>query len=265
MNKILIILVCITANIAANDSIGNFADQLFDQQNYLDASVEYERLIFFDSLRRNFSIKLKLSRCYFELDSYENSMKILEELAGTAGDTGTSARILAGEIDIKQGHYDNAVSRLKNIDMGKALLISGYAYFRLGKIEEAKASFQGIYENDSLYNRSQRLSEFLDKKVKLKDKNYCIAGILSLMPGLGHLYTGRKGDGLFSLALVSAFGSIGYFYHQRESYVRSSSMFTISGLFYAGSIYGALMGVKIYNRDRKIKYHEDFDAIYSSD
>jgi tetratricopeptide (TPR) repeat protein len=204
----------------------------------------------------------KLARCYYRLNDFERALPLLNELKDIKEPPGPQSVLLAAEINSRLSNYEKVLEGLRDINYSRALFLKGHANFKLDHPDRARDCFKKISKEDSLFTRAAKLSEFLETPWKIKDKSYVPAGFLALVPGCGHLYTGRKGDALFSAVLIWTCAAVSYFYYDNGSNSRAIAAGTAGGIFYAGSVYGALMGVKIFNREQRSKYHRKFDEIY---
>ncbi len=259
---LLFILMLFLSVTTAQETRMFFADYLFNENKYQEAAIEYQRVIFSDTSGETNRFKLNLAKCYKEMDVPKAALHILKELLNDSGALDLQSRMLGAEINIQLGDYKTAFEWLEPLQQSNALLAKGYALFNLQRPQEAKNMLMKVPQQDSLFNKASRLCDYLKHTNAVKHKSYTIAGLLALMPGGGHLYTGRKGDALYSALLVGAFSGLTYFYYFNGSKTRGVACGTICGIFYGGSIYGALMGVKIHNREKRIGYYKKFNEIY---
>lgn len=85
-------------------------------------------------------------------------------------------------------------------------------------------------------------------------KSPAAAGALSVFPGLGYAYAGQRGDGLFALALVSAFYGVAAAYAYYDSPERAWTFAGFGAVFHLSNIYGAQRAARETNRRRKIGF-----------
>lgn len=109
--------------------------------------------------------------------------------------------------------------------------------------------------------RAQAMVKAVTDASVFRKKQYAPALILSLVPGLGHLYTGRRGDAAMSAITVATGAFITGYYAHHRSRERMYAAGTVTGLFYAGSMYGAVVSVKIYNRTSVRRQRETVEKI----
>ena len=102
----------------------------------------------------------------------------------------------------------------------------------------------------------------LDKKSDVELKDPLLAGVLSMVPGLGHFYLGQWGvgatslvwNGLFLFAAISAWLSGDF---------AVAAVLTVFELgWYAGGVFGAVAGAYRFNRDAVKNWRDDVLARY---
>ncbi|OGQ12288.1 MAG: hypothetical protein A2138_00055 [Deltaproteobacteria bacterium RBG_16_71_12] len=132
----------------------------------------------------------------------------------------------------------------------EAVWLLAWGHFDAGELTEARAYFQRLVdERDAHAEQAKGVLAALDGYAKLESKDPLLAGALSLIPGLGHVYLGQWGialtsatwNGLFIFAAVSAWlaGDWGV-----------ATVLTLMEVgWYAGGVFGAVAGAYRYNRD----------------
>lgn len=133
---------------------------------------------------------------------------------------------------------------------GEATWMLAWGHFDAGELGEARAYFQRVVdENGAHVEEAKGVLSALDGYDKLESKDPLLAGTLSLIPGLGHVYLGQWGialtsatwNGLFLFAAVTAWltGDWGV-----------ATVLTLMELgWYAGGVFGAVAGAYRHNRD----------------
>jgi hypothetical protein len=90
---------------------------------------------------------------------------------------------------------------------------------------------------------SASLREEIQPLVGYRGKSPVIGGILSIVPGLGHVYAGRPGDGLRSLLINCSFFSLSYFSFKEQMPVLGAVFGLIELFLYSSNIYGGVNAV----------------------
>ena len=117
---------------------------------------------------------------------------------------------------------------------------------------------------DSYNLENHSLQDYLKSRIiiitKHKDKSPFLGGLLSLIPGLGHVYAGRISDGFRSLLFNSAFSGLTIYTAIHKEYLFTTIFGIIELTLYISNIYGGIDAVRqenaIYytkNRDNLLK------------
>jgi len=102
------------------------------------------------------------------------------------------------------------------------------------------------------------LKEQIEPLVGYRSKSPVLGGILSIIPGLGHVYAGRFGDGIRSLLINIAFVSLSYFSFKEDMPALGAVFGVIEASLYAANIYG---GVNAVNQENARFFIEKRESI----
>ena len=106
-----------------------------------------------------------------------------------------------------------------------------------------------------------KTKNFLDKKTKNmleksltetishRPKSPVLGGMLSIIPGLGHIYAGMYGDGIRSILFNLSFGLLTLYSYRHGEYLFSAGFGIIESILYISNIYGGINAVKHSNRN----------------
>jgi hypothetical protein len=145
----------------------------------------------------------------------------------------------------------------------EATWMLAWGHFDAGELGEARAYFQRVADEKGAHTEEAKgVLSALDGYDKLETKDPLLAGALSLVPGLGHVYLGQWGialtsatwNGLFIFASVSAWlaGEWGV-----------ATVLTLMELgWYAGGVFGAVAGAYRHNRDAVRNWRDETIARY---
>lgn len=185
-----------------------FADWLYETEDYKSAIIEYKRALFLKT-RDTSKVLLKLGKSNLCLRNYATAREYFSKVPG---------------------------------DTTNAL--TGISFLETYQLDSSESYFMKI-KDDSLQNKLRfEYTDFLN----LPYKNCTAAGILSaVVPGLGRVYAGRTGDGLFSFLFTMGSLAVSCRYHQTKDYALSAIAGTAGVLFYSADIYGSIEAVKTYN------------------
>ncbi len=209
-----------------------FAEHLYDQEDYAAALHEYRRYLF-------------LSDSAVQ-DVYERVVECLTRLARYREAVAESQHIL----DINKRNYTIGL-----VHFTAGLMDSARTYLQKVAVpyKEEAAKLIGLgyaYEFD--FGVAANYIELPEQRPSYKQP--LIGAMLSLFPGGGHFYTGRYGDGLYSLLVVSAAGLLSYYYYDRDEDIKFGFSLGAAILLYAGNIYGGINSVRNYNYYENEKY-----------
>lgn len=222
---IITIFIVLQTELFEPENILKFADYLYTQEEHVAALNEYRRYMFLtDSIRKD--IPEKIIECLLQLKKYDEAIIETVRLNNRLKRDFTKGWIyfLAGEYESSRNH----LHQIKGHYLKDAEKIIGLGYAYEYRFQEA-----GEY------------IELPDKKPSYKKP--LLGVICGVLPGGGHLYSGRIGDGIFSFLVVGTTGLISYYYHNRDEDLKFGISLGAAILFYTGSIYGGINAVRNYN------------------
>ncbi|MFC1581187.1 tol-pal system YbgF family protein [Thermodesulfobacteriota bacterium] len=248
-----------------NDAQFQFALETMKKGDYHRSVVEFERFIhFFPEDRRIPKARLLIGVCHLEAGEYEKARERLNSVSVEYAKTtvGGKALLFMGESYYRQGVSDEAARYFqKVVDEYPVPSLKNPALYRLGwsnlqanEWHNAEQTFKMVGRNSPLYPSAQDLSARSLEGENLSLKNPTTAGMLAIIPGLGHVYCNRYKDalvafllnGLFIWATVEAFD---------EDLPVLGGILAFVGLgFYGGNIYSAVNAAHKHNR----KVRDDF-------
>jgi tetratricopeptide (TPR) repeat protein len=174
--------------------------------------------------------RLLLCRAYAEAKDFANALPCLESLAGATSDP------LVADIALNQ---------------------MGWLLLEQGLWDEAKAAFGRVSAKNRLSSGAGQVLDQLELTPMPKTKSPAIAGALAIIPGAGHLYTGRYQDAAVALVLNAGliFGAIECFDNDMPALGAIVSFVAVG--FYAGNIQGAVSSVHKHNARQKEAFLEN--------
>lgn len=268
---ILPVPLAISADPQANQIIINsddqfqFAMQALELGEYQRAVVEFERFIhFFPESEKVPRARYLIGVAYLRGKQFESARKVLDEIyeAYSHKILGGKALLLIGESYYAQGIFEEAEFYFKRVIQEFPLPdLTNTAYYRLGWSRmhsnewlEASESFKLVKKESPLYPSASDLAEESLKGDELSIKSPTTAGILAIMPGLGHAYLGRYKDGMVALLLngLTIWAAVEAFDEDLD--VLGGLLVALEVGWYSGNIYSAVNGAHKYNR----KIRNDF-------
>lgn len=242
-----------------------FAEQTMEKGDYLRAVVEFERFLqFFPEDKKVPKARLLIAQCYMKAKDYESARKILNEVLN--GYKGTlvagKALFLMGESYFEQGLYDEAERYFKGVIAtypepelrNSAVYRLGWIQMQAGKWHEASETFKAVGAGSPLFPSAQDLSTKSLGGELLPYKDPTTAGVLSVVPGLGHAYCERYKDGAVAFLINGLFiGATVEAFRQDQEVLGAVLGFVALG-FYTGTIYSSVNSAHKHNR----KVKDDF-------
>jgi len=242
-----------------------FAEQTMEKGDYLRAVVEFERFLqFFPEDKKVPKARLLIAKCYLKAKDYESARKILNDAQNVYRGTlvGGKALFLMGESYYEQGLHEEAARYFKAV-LGaysdpklrnSALYRLGWIQMQTGQWQEASETFKTVGSGSSLFLNAQDLSTKSLGGELLPYKDPTTAGVLSVVPGLGHVYCERYKDGVVAFLLNGLFiwATMEAFHKDQE--VLGGMLGVLELGFYSGTIYSAVNSAHKHNR----KVKDDF-------
>jgi len=189
-----------------------------------DAIYEYE-MRFPDSIKNNSTIQLDIAKLLFKLDNYGDSKAILCKILDNP----------ASNSDILKRAYN-----LRGII---ALSEDDYTLAKKMFLESTNYSL-----NKELLAQNLNL---LSEVEHHKKKNPRLARFISIVPGLGYVYTNQKQNALTAFIINTLLSYATYTSIKSKNYGVAGLMGTFAISFYGGNILGAGNSAKKYNQKLK--------------
>jgi len=242
-----------------------FARQTMERGEYMRAIAEYERFIhFFPEDEKVPRARYLIGYCYLRAKAYELARKALEKVYErySSGPLGGKALFLIGESYYRQGllkeaqqYFEKVIQTYPYLDVKDAAQYRlGWSQMKEDKWREASETFMMVDKSSLLYPNSQDLAKMSLKGEALPYKGPATAGVLAVLPGLGHLYCERPKDALVSFLLngLTIWGAVEAFDEDLE--VLGGMLLLLEMGWYTGNIYSAVNSAHKYNR----KVRNDF-------
>ena len=251
MNKLLLVIVmaALSRPVFALDANEAFAGRLFDKGEYRWALVEYERLLFTfpDSSAAGYW-NYRTGLCNLNENRQQNAIAEFKK-AFTDSAIADSARLRAAECALRLHAPDSALSFVSPCKFSLGKVYEGYADFCDADYPAALARLRLVNDSSVASFKARSLEKIIADASSSSKKHYVPAALLAIVPGLGHVYTRRYGDGAMTALTVATGAFVTGYYAWHNARPQAWTIGTITGLFYAGGIYGSIVAVKIYNKE----------------
>jgi hypothetical protein len=216
----------------------DFAEYLRASGDYAAAINEYNRYQFLGDTAGT-DLAPKIIDCLIHLQRFEEALSN----ARSADDSG----YWQGIVLYHSSKYDSARYYLACSDQE----------FKIRADRFIGLSYAAQFDFDHMKN-------YIDYDQPLPSlKKPWLGGLLSTIPGAGHAYANRLGDGLFSFLTIAMLGAVSYYYYQTDEDIKFGVALSATAVFYAGSIYGGVNAVRNYNFYKNSQYLNDILDVYS--
>jgi tetratricopeptide (TPR) repeat protein len=296
MKKRLIIIVCVAfasftwqagvqeavaqeavAQISAEDDLG-YGTHLFERGRYDLSILELERYIYShpQDLHTPYA-GLLLALSYANESQYDEAFSLLDGLERAISGSPWEDRY-SGILCEAGFHRLSLLFRQKKtsefeLEKERVATICREPDERMGRYTDAMTVALEIYEmqwrralselQSTRYlseGLTERLTAELEEALRNRDKSPALGGVLSVVPGMGHLYAGRAWDGFKSLLVNATFITLSAVCFTNDLPVPGGIFAGVEGVLYIANIYGGVNAVlqenarqALMRRDRMLK------------
>lgn len=240
------------------DSTLLFVNSLINRKMYREALLEIERAMFRGEARGRQWYVNKLV-CYKGLDLLEDAIydyevrfpgwarkeaEVAFEMAGVYLLTGNHARAL----EVVEGVASDGS---EEVDARKCAW-RGIVLAKEGRWEEAGRALEELARRAPEEERDARNARLVGEALAFKGKKRGVAMALSVVPGLGYIYTGRPKSALTAFVMNALLGYGVYTSARKENYGVAALLGVFNLSFYVGNVSGAGRAALQYNQ-RKLE------------
>ncbi|MCP4498778.1 MAG: hypothetical protein GY822_02290 [Deltaproteobacteria bacterium] len=267
-----------TENQAGAESLV-FADHLFLDGDYYRAITEYRRFLFEVRGRGSEAPRaaLAIGEALLRGEQWDAAGRQFDGVAQRTRNLGLrrTALFAAGRAYLLDGRPELAKPRFRLISTDEQTPAGlrrqsswylAWGHFDAGELTLAKETFQLLASSAGEHQASaEEILLAMQGIDHLPTKDPLTAGLLSLVPGLGHFYLGQWVTGTTSLVwnALFLFATIQAFLTGDIGIALVLTVFEIG--WYGGGIFGAVAGANRYNRDAVRNWRDDILATHSMD
>lgn len=153
---------------------------------------------------------------------------------------------------------DAAAPRASEPSRRRATYLLGWSYLALGDGPQAARVFERI----PTFPGKPSLVEAARGLDAVPQKSPLVAGLLSLVPGAGHVYIGQPMIGVASFAWNGLFAYALYDTLRQGQLGVAAVLAVFESLWYFGSMFGAVNGAQKFNRDARQNFLDELRATY---
>lgn len=243
------------------DATLQFIDYLINEGDYSSSLLEIRRVEFMGNVSSP-QLYAKKLLCMRALGMHEEGIFDYETLTDKLLQSDSRVTMQAAMAYYETTNYKQTVRLLDSectedsATIYNRYIVQAISYAQLGQYTEAEMAFSRA--NTLTHNKNLMLLEQLKGQ---KQKNPTLARCLSIIPGLGYLYSGHKGSALTALLVNGALGYATYTSIKSQNYGVAGlcGLFTMS--FYLGNINGAARSAERYNVAQKRNIISQLESI----
>ncbi len=258
------------------------ADMFALQGDSYRAITEYERYLMTNPPKDQAdAVRLKVAWIYLQADKLEASANVLKSIIVTrpAYDRlSVWARLYYGNVAVKADQGNIAINTYTKlleecnllvqeantqnagdtgIGQGDCQYIEAYAHLGLAsqyaKVHDFDLTVQQlnhISKDSPLKPKTEEIANYVSN-LKLPRKRPVLAGALSIVPGLGHIYIEEYGSALVAAVWNGAFIWAFVDSLRSQKYGQATLIGVVEFVWYSGTIFGAVSGAHRFNRDAR--------------
>jgi tetratricopeptide (TPR) repeat protein len=234
-----------------------FADALLAEGDHYRAIGEYKRFLYlYPESPAADEARLSIARAYVRGGQAEAAELHLLSLSGRSPAWRSRALLEVGWARYAGGTPDSATRALRSFlseeglprgpgETERAWYLLGWA---LLSQDEGDAAAQA-FATPAPFPAQKPLTEAAQRWKALPRKSPALAGVLSVVPGAGHVYIGEPVTGLAAFVWNGLFGYALYESIRREQLGVAVLLGVLESIWYTGTLFGAVSGAQKYNRD----------------
>ncbi|MGD8255784.1 MAG: tetratricopeptide repeat protein [Syntrophobacterales bacterium] len=256
------------------DLLWNFAGHLYQEQDFYRALSEYQRFLFlFPTDPRVPKAELQIGRCYRREGKFQKAFSHLIRLHNRRAEEPVGRQALLEMVAIReeQGRYPEAIYWAQQFierypdyaEIDAVYVHLAWLQIDSGKFEEAIATLELLPPESTHYPRARSLQQALKQRPETVKKSPAVAGTLSaVLPGAGHLYTGRPGQAASSFLLNALFIAGAVIAFQNDSPVLGGILVFFELGWYTGGIRSAAQAAREENEKQERKFRRELKERY---
>jgi len=253
-----------------------FADALFESGDHYRAITEYKRALFTAPAAVDAPTwSLRIGESLRRGAQHEAAGEAFDDTVRSYGTYVAGDAYLGGaRAYLATDKHESALARAKSAaDWFKdapdrwrqARFLEGWSLLLSHRDEEAVAAFAAARGADALGLGAGRLVDVFPQLKTLPHKEPVLAGVLGLVPGLGHLYVGDPASALSALVWNGVFIVAIWQAVLTSQWSVAAVLGIFEAMWYGGSVVGAMTGAHRFNRDARLNAIEDLAKLAPMD
>lgn len=234
---------------------GKFITFLISKKYYREALLELNREIFYYPDITPVSQYLNFLVCKRVLNELEDAIFSYENLFQEGIKLHPLILNEVGNLNYELGNFDNALmyynrcisSSSDSIVRDKSILLKGLTFASQKKWVESEQEFLTLSDYSVYAYSKENCLNALHQRDAIRYKKPFVAGLLSIVPGLGYVYTGHRQTAISSVLINGLLAYASYSSYKSENYGMSALVSLFSVSFYLGNVSGSVKSAKRYN------------------
>lgn len=243
------------------DALFDYAADRFAAGDYETALYEFKRFVhFFPRDARIAKVYFRLGQSTFHLGRYDDALSCYRKIVSRFPESeyAIQSRFQISRCYLRKNDPDAAMGNLYQLaEKSEKPEIRDKAYYHLAwicfetaKVGQARAFLEQIRPAGKKTYAVDAMLAKLDQIDSLERKSPFWAGIFSIVPGGGYLYSGRYQDAAIAFGLNAVLMAAAWESFDNDLEVLGSTIALVDAGFYAGSIYGGISSAHKFNRAR---------------
>ena len=243
-----------------------FAEHLMLKSDYFRAITEFERYLYYCpdgnliySAKENIGRSLLLAEQYALVFDWYLGLKEEERFRDKFALINATALF-------RTEQYSETIELLELTDLHElghgekaySFYIKGLSFVHLEQWDNAKEYFMHVPSDSPFKNKADKYANILMNSTSYPQKSPKIAGLLSIIPGLGYAHVGHYQTAIASFVVNSLLFWVAYdsFIDDKEAQGITISIFSAG--FYIGNITGSIQSTARFNKYEYKQYHDMF-------
>lgn len=245
------------SNASEKDKSLGFIKSLINNQYHEEALLEILRIEFNSN---TFDINLFINKiiCLKAIGEYEKALFEYEVKCPKEYKFNNELLLQVALIHHKLENFDKvlelnrkSITKFNEAYKPKIILLNGLTHAKKDNWEGSFYSFEKLSQYKPYQQIADVNKKITQKALDFKYKSPKLAGLLSIIPGLGYAYTGHRQTAVTAFLVNSLIGYATYTNIKNSNYGMGilTGVFNLS--FYLGNIYGGIKSAKRYNEKQK--------------
>jgi TM2 domain-containing membrane protein YozV len=244
-----------------------FANHLYVQQDFLRASDEYERYLFYFPHSSNAdTMQYRIALCHQQRTAFSAAINAWNKMMALYPRSALNrrAQLQIGYTCMLASDYISTTQYLSehlsphDDTYNEGQMLIGWSLLKQkqwNSVEDFAKQWESGSDDTTYHEEVKTLRQFAANSQTIPRRSpFAAAAFSAVVPGLGKIYTGQYGDGITAFVLTGIFGFLTYDSYRTDHDVRAGIFAGITLFFYGGNIYGSYIAAQVYNRERESEY-----------